>query len=317
MSGARTGLNDEEDRVAWARWGLAAAVTLAAHVAAVTGYLALHHPVTDLAAGPIVTVEFAPPQTEPSSQPADVTQPAEIAPAPDAVPPDPVEEPKPQPAPPVETAAAPPPAEIPPQPEPQSQAAVAPELSAPEEPMPQPEPPAPTAAPSAPAAPVVEVPPPAQPATERPKVETKITPPTRPHPMVERVDPKKPAAKRGETAPTQASKLASLPRDQDVASVGADDGQAAWRGQLIAQLQRAKRYPAAVAAEHPTGTVLLSFTMSRNGHVLARHIVHSSGSSALDQEALATVERAQPLPPFPPSMPQAQTGLTVPITFGH
>ncbi|WP_456776822.1 energy transducer TonB [Bradyrhizobium sp. USDA 4369] len=82
-------------------------------------------------------------------------------------------------------------------------------------------------------------------------------------------------------------------------------------------MQRAKRYPAAAAAEHQTGTVQLNFTVSRNGRVLSRHIVRSSGSSALDQEVLAMIERAQPLPPFPPSMPQAQTVLTVPITFSR
>jgi periplasmic protein TonB len=297
MSSAPTGLHDQEDRRAWVGWSLAAAVMLAAHVGVVAGYLALHRPIADLAAAPIVTVEFVSPSAEPSSQPADV------APAQDATPPEPVEEAKLQPVPPAEAPPVPPPPmETMPQPEPPVQAAVTPK---PVEEMPQPELPAPAQKPVDRAAPAVE----------RPKVETAIPPPTRPHPKAEPEERKKPVAKPVAAARPQTTRVAALPVNQDVASAGANDGRAAWRGELIAQLARAKRYPAAAAAEHQTGTVQLSFTMNRNGRVLSRHILRSSGSPALDEEALAMVERAQPLPPFPPSMPQAQISLNVPVSF--
>jgi len=55
--------------------------------------------------------------------------------------------------------------------------------------------------------------------------------------------------------------------------------------------------------------------MDRNGRVLSRHIEGSSGSAALDHEVLAMIERAQPLPAFPPSMPQTRMTLVVPIRF--
>ena len=164
---------------------------------------------------------------------------------------------------------------------------------------------------------LIAAPPPAQTAVELPKPEANIHPPAARHPKIEHTDRKKPAARSAETTSARTAKLVAPPRHQDVASVGTDDGRAAWLGELRAQLQRAKRYPAAAAAEHQTGTVQLNFTVSRNGRVLSRHIVRSSGSSALDQEVLAMIERAQPLPPFPPSMPQAQTVLTVPITFSR
>ena len=61
--------------------------------------------------------------------------------------------------------------------------------------------------------------------------------------------------------------------------------------------------------------VLLAFSIDRNGHVLSRHIVSGSGHADLDAEVLAMIERAQPLPAFPPSMTQAQLSLTVPIRF--
>jgi periplasmic protein TonB len=99
------------------------------------------------------------------------------------------------------------------------------------------------------------------------------------------------------------------------ASLGSKQAQASWRSQLAAHLARYKRYPPEAEAHHDTGTVRLSFTMDRNGRVLSRHIEGSSGSAALDREVLAMIERAQPLPPFPPSMPQTRMTLVVPIHY--
>jgi periplasmic protein TonB len=91
--------------------------------------------------------------------------------------------------------------------------------------------------------------------------------------------------------------------------------EASWTTSLMRQLQRAKRYPASAQAHKEEGTVLLSFSIDRNGHVLAHSIVRSSGHAALDNEVLDMIMRAQPLPPFPESMTQAQIDLTVPIRF--
>ena len=61
--------------------------------------------------------------------------------------------------------------------------------------------------------------------------------------------------------------------------------------------------------------VMLSFSVDRNGRVLAHEIARSSGHPELDKEVVSMIERAQPLPPFPPSMPEAKLALTVPIRF--
>jgi protein TonB len=88
-----------------------------------------------------------------------------------------------------------------------------------------------------------------------------------------------------------------------------------WQTALVRHLQQYKRYPSDAQSRGEDGVVLLSFTVDRTGHVLARQIVHSSGHRELDNEVMSMVERAQPLPPFPPSMPQAKLDLTVPIRF--
>ncbi len=89
----------------------------------------------------------------------------------------------------------------------------------------------------------------------------------------------------------------------------------AWQGRLIGQLQRAKRYPDAARGAGEEGAAIVSFTMDRAGQVLSVRLVRSSGSAALDQEALALVHRAEPLPPPPAQLPGQTLTLTVPIRF--
>jgi protein TonB len=88
-----------------------------------------------------------------------------------------------------------------------------------------------------------------------------------------------------------------------------------WRDRVVARLQQAKRYPSAAEANRDQGTATLSFSVDRNGRVLSRSIARSSGHASLDQEVLALVQRAQPLPAFPPAMTQQVIHLTVPIRF--
>lgn len=90
---------------------------------------------------------------------------------------------------------------------------------------------------------------------------------------------------------------------------------ASWRELLMARLQQTKRYPASAELRRQEGVVTLAFTVDRSGHVLARRIAKSSGVSALDEEVMAMVKRAEPLPAFPPAMTQQSVNLNVPIRF--
>ncbi len=88
-----------------------------------------------------------------------------------------------------------------------------------------------------------------------------------------------------------------------------------WEAMLMAHLNRHKQYPSAARARREQGTVTVSFTVDRNGRVLSRRIVRSSGSAALDQEALAMLSRAQPLPAFPADMEGSSRSFNAPIRF--
>jgi protein TonB len=90
-----------------------------------------------------------------------------------------------------------------------------------------------------------------------------------------------------------------------------------WQSLLFRRLQEFKNYPLQARRRREQGVVMLAFSVDRDGRVVSRHIVKGSGFSDLDAEALALLERAQPLPAFPPSMSERELklNLTVPIRF--
>ena len=96
---------------------------------------------------------------------------------------------------------------------------------------------------------------------------------------------------------------------------GAQQIASAWENSVVKHLQRYKRYPSEALSRSEEGIVLLSFSIDRSGHVLARHIARSSGHPDLDEEVMDMIKRAEPLPAFPASMSQLQLDLTVPIRF--
>ncbi len=88
-----------------------------------------------------------------------------------------------------------------------------------------------------------------------------------------------------------------------------------WQSLLLRRLQEFKNYPSGARRRREQGVVMLAFSVDQDGHVTARHIVKGSGFSDLDAEVLALLDRAQPLPAFPPSMTERELNLTVPIRF--
>jgi protein TonB len=149
------------------------------------------------------------------------------------------------------------------------------------------------------------------------KVEPKPEPP-RPAPVKPKhVETKKPS-ERPPAPRTTAAPKAERRAPAASARAGAAASAAAlpaYRELLAAHLQRFKQYPPAAKAAGEQGTAMLSFTVSRNGHVLASRLAGSSGHSALDAETLTMIRRAQPLPAFPPEMKQASLSFTVPVHF--
>jgi len=75
-----------------------------------------------------------------------------------------------------------------------------------------------------------------------------------------------------------------------------------------------KRYPERARLRGDEGTVGIRFTVDAAGRVLELTVVHSSGSTLLD-DAAREMLAGQRVPPFPPSMTLAQTVVPVNIRF--
>jgi protein TonB len=90
---------------------------------------------------------------------------------------------------------------------------------------------------------------------------------------------------------------------------------AAWERALVSHLNRFKRYPDAARARSSQGDVAVQFTIDRTGGLITSRVVRSSGSSALDEEALAVLRRANPLPAPPGHVDGTTFDLTLPIQF--
>jgi periplasmic protein TonB len=86
-----------------------------------------------------------------------------------------------------------------------------------------------------------------------------------------------------------------------------------WRNSISERLERNKRYPA--EAKNIRGTAQVAFSIDRKGRVMSSRIAASSGSDALDREALEMVKRAQPFPTPPASVSDTALSFTVPVRF--
>ena len=89
-----------------------------------------------------------------------------------------------------------------------------------------------------------------------------------------------------------------------------------WKSQLVARLERYKRYPSEAQSRGEQGVAQLAFSVDRSGGVHNARIVRSSGSSVLDRRNAGAGRSArQPLPPPPPEISGAQIPIVVPIRY--
>lgn len=91
--------------------------------------------------------------------------------------------------------------------------------------------------------------------------------------------------------------------------------QATWQKTLLAHLDAKKRYPTEARSRGQHGVVRVQFSIDRRGNVLTKEVTVSSGSHLLDEEALAMLARASPLPFPPDTMLGDPISLTLPVQF--
>lgn len=272
------------------RWGVAGAAVLMVHAGALLTLSRSPSPEGPDLQTPVMTVELEP--APPQEAPAEPAPPAPSEPAKTETPPPP--EPVTQEAVKPET---PPPEPTPPEPPP-------PEQPPPEQPPPD-EPPVPEETPPEP----LPEPPPAPPDV-RPAVALPPKPVARPRP------PKpvtRPRVTEPAPVPTRAEPAAPPPAARPAPAAPSAAAIQSWQMQLVAHLNRYKRYPAAAQMQRKEGVVTVRFRLMPDGSAQAVQLIRSSGTALLDEEALALISRAVPLP-RPDSM-NGPIDIAVPVQF--
>jgi TonB family protein len=121
-------------------------------------------------------------------------------------------------------------------------------------------------------------------------------------------DPKTPAVQTAPSEASAASEATAMPSPENAKesprSASPDPGigdslrrvQATWEKELVAYMDKYKRYP---AGKHDGAETVLRFSINRTGHVVSAEVAKSSGDPVFDEAALAWLRRADPLPPPP------------------
>jgi TonB family protein len=86
-----------------------------------------------------------------------------------------------------------------------------------------------------------------------------------------------------------------------------------WQKELVAHLDKHKKYPA--ERQQKTAEITVNFELDRVGKVLNVSIVKSSGDAAFDEAALAMVRRSDPVPQPPPLVADEGLSFTLPVIF--
>ena len=284
------------------RWSAAALAVAAAHVAALWIALNWQPAHAEAAAGapePAIMIELAAVSIA-QEAPAETLPPAPEPVAPET-PPEPVKETPPaEPEPPPPEPVVEKPIEAPLESEPQPTPVQLPE---PEIRLPE--------LPTIPDALAVLAPPPPEP-PKRVEKPAARKPPPKPR-VVERKPVERPR-QREAAAPPPAPPRAEAPNPASSGAVAQPSvSTASWRGSLIAHLNRYKRFPGGASP----GTVQVAFAIDRGGNVVSARLAGSSGDAALDQEAVAMVRRASPVPAPPGGLGGGTISLAVPVRFSR
>ena len=110
-----------------------------------------------------------------------------------------------------------------------------------------------------------------------------------------------------------AAPVAIGPTPDELARISAATNQ--WELAFRRHIEKYRRYPKSAKRKHQEGTPVVAFVFDRAGNVLDARIARSSGFEALDAEAIATFQRASPLPPLPPEIAGQRLRRSIAINF--
>jgi len=121
------------------------------------------------------------------------------------------------------------------------------------------------------------------------------------------------SASEASNATRPAAQSAGVPTPGTAAST--QQALSLWQAQLLAHLQRYRRYPRQAERLRQQGISHVHFLVDRQGRISQPRIERASGYRLLDEETLATVRRASPAPPPPPEVKGNPVEVVVPVSF--
>lgn len=87
----------------------------------------------------------------------------------------------------------------------------------------------------------------------------------------------------------------------------------AWKKKIVILLVSKRTFPPGAAGQ--SGTAKVKFVIDRQGKLISRELVESTGSALLDTAALSMIERAEPFPEPPAELSDDSFAFTLPINF--
>lgn len=174
-----------------------------------------------------------------------------------------------------------------------------------------------------------EVPPPPPEPLPEPKLEVEPLPelpvikeaevvlPAEPEAVEEKVEPEQIEAQEEQAPPASEAPpddVAAAPMEGAV-SLAPSTAVVTWQSVLLGHLEHHKRYPRKSRRHKQEAVVYVSITINRDGAVLSAHLTHPSSYQALNEETLALIARAEPLPPPPLDVSGETIEFVVPVEY--
>lgn len=136
-----------------------------------------------------------------------------------------------------------------------------------------------------------------------------------PQPVTESVVASSAPAEAGETRVASAAAAPPKAPPPPPMDARAKKRQATYYGQILAWLDRHKRYPQDARRQRLEGVAEVFISIDREGRVRDCRLVNGSGHEMLDEASLAMVRRADPLPAMPREIPGDGMEFVVPVEF--
>ena len=142
--------------------------------------------------------------------------------------------------------------------------------------------------------------------------------PTEPEPAEETEERQEAQPEQREQAPPSieapSGDVAAAP-ESGAMSLVPSDATVTWQSVLLGHLGRHKRYPRESRRRRQEAVVYVRVQINRDGTVVDYRLERQSRHEALNQESLALIARAQPLPPPPEALEGNIVEFVVPIEF--